>query len=95
MPCGRPETEALEEEFPGSLPACVVTRAKAREAKYEKMTHLETPSSPRRDFFQDLDKEMKASDDRSKPVLSHAAVISEQKADTLLGDISQDCTFTV
>ena len=78
-PAEQAETEALEDEFPGIFPACVVTRSQARGAKRdldESEKTTDTGVLLAETFFSDLD----PSTD-TKSVLSRAALIEEQKTD--------------
>ena len=78
-PAEQAETEALEDEFPGIFPACVVTRSQARGAKRdldESEKTMDTGVVLAETFFSDLD----PSTD-TKSVLSRAALIEEQKTD--------------
>ena len=78
-PAEQAETEALEDEFPGIFPACVVTRSQARGAKRdldESEKTMDTGVLLAETFFSDLD----PSTD-TKSVLSRAALIEEQKTD--------------
>ena len=78
-PAEQAETEALEDEFPGIFPACVVTRSQARGAKRdldESEKATDTGVLLAETFFSDLDP-----DTDTKSVLSRAALIEEQKTD--------------
>ena len=73
------ETEALEDEFPGIFPACMVTRCQARRTKRdldESEKTTDTGVLLAETFFSDLDPSADA-----KSVLSRAALIEEQKTD--------------
>ena len=76
------ENKGLAEEFPGIFPACVVTSAKAGEAKHElgkreDMTDFGVILAET--FFEDLDKEIEAPKDDGKRVLCYAALVSQQR----------------
>ena len=78
-PVEQAETEALEDEFPGIFPACVVTCSPAREAKRdldesEKTTKLQF-------YCQRLSLVMLDPGTDAKSVLNRAALIEEQKTD--------------
>ena len=78
-PAEQAETEALEDEFPGIFPACVVTRSQARGAERdldESEKATDTGVLLAETFFSDLDP---GTD--TKSVLSRAALIEEQKTD--------------
>ena len=78
-PAEQAETEALEDEFSGIFPACVVTRSQARGAKRdldESEKTTDTVVLLAETFFSDLDPSTDA-----KSVLSRAALIEEQKTD--------------
>ena len=78
-PAEQAETEALEDEFPGISPTCVVTRSQARGAKRdldESEKTMDTGILLAETFFSDLDPST-----GTKSVFSRAAVIEEQKTD--------------
>ena len=78
-PAEQAETEALEDEFPGIFPACVVTRSQARGVKRdldESEKTTDTGVLLAESFFSDLDPGTDA-----KSVLSRTALIEEQKTD--------------
>ena len=73
------ETEALEDEFPGIFPACVVIRSQARSVRRdldESEKSTGTGVLLAETFFGDLDPGTNA-----KSVLSRAALIEEQETD--------------
>lgn len=92
-PIAEAGTEALEEEFPGIFPACVVTRSQAREAKRDLEESSETTNTGvflAETFFHDLDTETENSSSvNEKPVLSRESLVREQKADSDLHQIRQ------
>jgi len=86
------ETAAIEEEFPGIFPACVVTRAQAREAKQDLEKSEKVTGSGiflAETFFRDLNSEGETLVVEDKPVLSRTALIREQKADAELEGLRQ------
>ena len=86
-PVAEAQTEALEDEFPGLFPACVVTRAQSRKAASdlgESEKVVDTGVFLAETFFKDL-----GSDVDSDLGLNHGALVEQQRADPELCQIRQ------
>ena len=81
------ETEALQDEFPGIFPACVVTRSQSRRSKRD-LENSESVSDSgvflAETFFKGVD-----SDLDSGPGLNRDSLIEQQKADPEVGQLRQ------